>query len=212
MPDCNGSASARDASAALADAVAALRRGGVVVYPTETFYGLGVDATNARALERLVELKGRPAGKPISVLIADDEMLAQVVVEMSDLARALADRFWPGPLTLVLPARSGLSEHLTADSGTIGVRWSNHPLATALVAGLGRPVTTPSANPGGAAPPVAVAQAHAYFGDAVDVYLDGGRLPGGLGSTVVEPGADLRVVRPGAIPTTEIIAVQKGGR
>jgi len=209
MPVCNGNASAPDASAALEEAVAVLRCGGAVVYPTETFYGLGVDATNSRALERLVALKGRPRGKPISVLVANREMLGQIAAEVSDLAGALIDRFWPGPLTLVLPARPDLSEYLTGGTATVGVRWSSHALATALVAALGHPITTPSANPNGAAPPVTVAQARAYFADSVGAYLDGGTLPGGLGSTVVEAGVALRIVRPGVIPTADVLALEK---
>ena len=184
---------------AIAGAADVLRRGGVVVYPTETLYGLGVDATNPQALARLVALKGREAGKPISVLVADQTMLSELADEVSPLARRLVRRFWPGPLTLVLPARAGVSELLTGGTGTIGVRVSSHPVATALVAAVGRPVTSPSANPAGCAPPVTVDDARTYFGTTVDAYLDGGRLPGEPASTVVDVRDGLRVVREGAV-------------
>src|SRR6185436_16922211 len=170
-----------DPAATLERAVRALRHGGVVVYPTETLYGLGVDATDEEALKRLVTLKGREEGKPISVLISDTAMLERVAASVSPAAVRLMSRFWPGALTLVLPAAPGLSPLLTGGSGTIGVRHSSHPLATALVAELARPLTSPSANPAGAAPPCTVAEARVYFEDDVDEYLDGGSLPGGVG-------------------------------
>jgi len=187
-------------------AVAALKRGGVVVYPTETLYGLGVDATDEYALQKLVALKGREAGKPISVLVSDEEMLGRVAASVSPVARRLMRRFWPGPLTLALPAQPGVSPLLTGDGATVGVRCSSHPLAAALVAGLGRPVTTPSANPAGKTPPVSLVQARAYFGASVDVYIDGGVLSGGDGSTVVDSAGEPRILRQGAISAADIAA------
>lgn len=207
MPGCSTIAGVAEAAGAVGDAVAALRRGGVVVYPTETFYGLGVDAFDERALGRLVQLKGRPQGKPVAVLVSDRAMVRAVASSVPPLARRLMERFWPGPVTLVVPARPDVSDILTGGTGTIGVRWSANPLATGLVAALGRPLTTPSANPNAAAPPVDVAHARAYFGAAVDVYLDGGTLPGGLGSTVVEVVTVLRIVREGTMPAAAIAAV-----
>lgn len=187
-------------------AVEALRRGEVVVYPTETLYGLGVDAADQAALRRLVALKGREEGKPIAVLVSDRDMLGEIAAEPSPAAKRLMARWWPGALTLVLAARPGVSPLLTGGGATIGVRCSSHPLAAALVAGLGRPVTTPSANPAGAPPPVTLAHARAYFRDAVGEYVDGGELPGGVGSTVVDPGPPLRVIREGAIPAADVAA------
>jgi len=190
--------------------VTALRLGGIVVYPTETLYGLGADATNDHALRKLVVLKGREEGKPISVLVSDHSMLRSVVAHVSPAAQRLMDRFWPGPLTLALPAKAEVSPLLTGGGKTVGVRCSSHPLAAALVAGLGRPVTTPSANPAGAAPPVSLLQARAYFGDGVDAYVDGGSLPGGVGSTVVDLDGEARIIREGAIPAAEITAALSG--
>ncbi|MBI4515630.1 MAG: threonylcarbamoyl-AMP synthase [Deltaproteobacteria bacterium] len=185
---------------ALEAALAALRRAEPIVYPTETLYGLGVDATSAAAVSKLLALKVRAEGKPIAVLVSDRSMLDQLAARVTPLAERLIARFWPGPLTLVVTARHSVSPLLTGVTGTIGVRISSHPTATALVRGLGRPLTTPSANPAGATPPATIAQARGYFGDRVAVYLDGGTLSGGVASTVVEvTTAEVRVLRAGAI-------------
>jgi L-threonylcarbamoyladenylate synthase len=179
-------------------ALATLRRDGGVVYPTETFYGLGARALVPEAVARVAALKGRDAGKPIALVVADDAMLARVVARVPAPARRLVDAFWPGPLTLVLPAHADLPRPLTGGSGMIGVRVSSHPTAHALVAALGEPLTATSANPGGEAPALDVPEARRYFGDAV-AYVDGGRLAGGLGSTVLLVADDAaRVIRRGA--------------
>ena len=177
-----------------------LARGGVIVYPTETLYGLGADASNEGALARVVELKGRAAGKPIAVLISDTEMLEGIVEDISPAAADLMQRFWPGPLTIVLRARSTVSRRLTGGRDGIGVRVSSHPIAIALVRALGRPVTAPSANPAGLRPPTRLDEARAYFGDRVDCYVDGGALAGEPASTVVDARDGLRVIRDGAVP------------
>src|SRR5437867_8360207 len=122
-------------------AIAALTAGGLVVFPTETVYGLGADALSDAAVERLVAVRGREEGKAILVLVSDLAMVERVATDVPPAARQPARSFWPGPLTLVLPARSGLPAPLGAGTGTIGVRVPGHPLAAALVAGLGRPVT-----------------------------------------------------------------------
>jgi L-threonylcarbamoyladenylate synthase len=193
------SASAVDAAARV------LAAGGIVVYPTETLYGLGADAANDTALQRLVELKGREAGKPIAVLVSDQGMLEDMVEEISAPAAELMRRFWPGPLTIVLRARPGVSRVLTGGGDGIGVRLSSHPTATALVQALGRPVTAPSANPAGQPPPTRLDEARAYFAERVDVYLDGGCLPGEPPSTVVDARHGLQVIRPGAVPADLVL-------
>jgi L-threonylcarbamoyladenylate synthase len=203
MPACSSNVSV-DSSAALAAAAQVLIAGGLVVYPTETVYGLGADASNATALERLVGLKGRAPGQPISVLIADLDMLPSLVDHVPTAAMTLMRHFWPGPLTIVLEARPGLRAPLTAGTGTIGVRVSSHALATALVRACGRPITTPSANPAGCRPPTRVDEARAYFGTNVDVYLDGGVLTGEPPSTVVDVRTTVRVLRAGAVSTAAI--------
>jgi L-threonylcarbamoyladenylate synthase len=170
-----------------------------VVLPTETVYGLGADARSAAAVAHLVAVRGREEGKPILVLVRDLAMAAEVAAEISEAARRLAARFWPGPLTLVLPARPGLAAPLTAGTGTIGVRAPGHPVAAALVDGLGGPVTAPSANPPGGAPPRRLAEARAHFGERVVVYLDGGLLPGGGSTVAAVEGGRVRVLRPGPV-------------
>ncbi len=188
-----------------------LARGGIAVYPTETLYALGADAQNAVALRRLTDLKVRAEGKPISVLIGDLNMLRDLTTEITPAAETLIQRFWPGPLTLVLQARPSVSQLLTGDGCGIGVRLSSHPIATALVGALGRPVTAPSANPAGQLPPVRVDEARAYFGAAVDCYIDGGRLPGEPASTVIDVRAGCKVIRAGAVPEDAISAALGAG-
>jgi L-threonylcarbamoyladenylate synthase len=204
MPGSSSSASASD-PAAIRTAVRTLASGGVIVYPTETLYGLGADACSEAAVQRVVELKGREAGKPIALLISGTEMLEAVVEDVSAVAADLMRRFWPGPLTIVLRARRSVSRRLTGGGDGIGVRVSSHPVATALVRALGRPLTAPSANPAGLRPPTHLDEARAYFGDRVDCYVDGGVLPGEPASTVVDARHGLRVIRDGAVPAHLIL-------
>ena len=192
----------------LARALAALRAGGIVVYPTETLYGLGCDATDERALRRLVALKGRDGGKPISVLVDSRAMLERIVIGVTASAERLIDAFWPGALTIVFPARADLSPLLTGGRGTIGARISPHAIASRLVEALGRPLTSTSANPGGEAPAATIAAARDLFGDAVAAYLDGGALAGGVGSSVVDCTVDPPVLfREGVVTRAAITAV-----
>ncbi len=186
-------------------ALEALKRGEVIVFPTETFYGLGADAFNPSALERLLSLKGRHPDSPIPIIVADRQMLGRVVHPVPVVAATLMDRFWPGPLTLVLPAIRGLPAPLLNKAGGVGVRISSHPLATQLTRDLGRPLTATSANPSGMEPARAVEEAMKYFSDKIEIFLDGGRLSGTKGSTVLEIAQDSwRVVREGEISSLEI--------
>jgi L-threonylcarbamoyladenylate synthase len=188
----------------LTAALATLRRDGAIVYPTETFYGLGARALSDAAVAAVARLKGRDAGKPIALIVRDVAMVAAVVSRVPPPALRLMTRHWPGPLTLVLPAQPGLPSALTSGSGTIGVRVSSSPIAQALVTALGEPLTATSANPGGSEPAVDVASARRYFGAEVD-YVDGGTLPGGLGSTVVlVADAEARVIRHGATSVDDL--------
>lgn len=182
-------------------ALAALGRDEPIVFPTETFYGLGARALRASAVDAVAKLKGRDADKPIALIVRDVAMLRRVVARVPAPAERLIARFWPGPLTLVLPARAGLPAPLTASGEWIGVRVSSHPIAQALVAALDEPITATSANPGGAEPAIDLAAARGYFGARVGAYVDGGTLAGGLGSTVVLVADDAaRVIRRGATP------------
>jgi L-threonylcarbamoyladenylate synthase len=178
-------------------AVAALRRGEVIAYPTETFYGLGVDALDELALARLRALKGRD-GKAISVLVDGPEMLDSICAEVPPVARELMRRHWPGALTIALPARGNLPSALI-DGGCIAVRQSSHPTAQALVARLGRPLTTTSANRAGQPPATSDDACEEIFEGRCRV-VHGGPTAGGAPSTLVRVrGRKLEILRRGAI-------------
>lgn len=186
-------------------AITAIRQGEIIVFPTETFYGLGADALNSAAVEKVVSLKGRNLENPIAVIIADREMLKEVVAEVPPTALRLMERFWPGPLTLVLPTKKNLPAPLLNSNGGIGIRISSHPAATRLARELGRPLTATSANPSGKEPARTVEQAKGYFSGHVEIFLDGGRLGGTNGSTVVEIVGDrLKIIREGEIRSQDL--------
>jgi L-threonylcarbamoyladenylate synthase len=188
-----------------AAALAALRRGEAVVFPTETFYGVGANALDAAAVERVAALKGRGADSPIAVIVADRAMLAQIVDDIPAAAEKLIARFWPGPLTLVLSAKRGIPAPLVNSAGKIGARVSSHPTAARLARELGRPLTATSANPSGKNPARSIAEAKAYFADKIGVYIDGGALTGTAASTVAEiDGGELKIIRAGAIAEEEL--------
>ncbi len=192
----------RAGDAEIAAAVAALRARRLVVYPTDTLYALGCDAFSPEALDRLSRLKDRAAGRGITVAIARAAMLAMLSDSVSAAARRLAERLWPGPLTILVPARRELPTALVRD-GLVGARVPAQALARRLSEELGAPLAAPSANPAGAPPARDVGAARAYFGDAVAVYLDGGVLEGSP-STLVDPGPPLRILRPGAVSRSRI--------
>jgi len=190
----------RDLEARVRAAAAALRRGGLVAYLTETFYGLGALARDAAAVERLARAKGRPDGKPLPLVAADRGAVEEVAV-LDEVASRLADRFWPGPLTLVLPARAGLPAEVTAGTGTVGIRVPGGEVARALAHEAGGAIVSTSANLAGAPPPDRADALAPELRARLDDVLDAGAAPGGLPSTVVavEKGA-LRLVRAGAVP------------
>jgi len=192
-------------SAVIAKALAALAAGEAIVYPTETFYALGVDALSSDALERLFAIKGREPGKPVALIAADTAMAFAVAREVPLQARVLAEAFWPGPLTLVLPARDGIPVPLIGDDGGVGVRISSHPIARALAAGLRRPLTATSANLAGEPPAVEPEAARGTLGDKIKVFVEDGRLAGGAPSTVVAfAGSEMRVIRHGAVSERQL--------
>lgn len=170
----------------LAAAAAVLRAGGLVAFPTETFYGLGADALDTGAVARVFRAKGRPADKPLLVLVDSVTMAEALVLEMPACARPLVARHWPGPLTLVFRARPEIPPALTAGTGTIGVRLSSHPVARALVTAAGRPLTAPSANRHAGPSPRTADEVLAQLGDSLDLVLDGGTTPGGPPSTLLD--------------------------
>ncbi len=172
--------------AVLERAASALKTGQVVAFPTETFYGLGAAALDPVAVGRIFAAKGRPETKPLPVLVASSAMLDTIVADVPARARQLMARHWPGPLTLVFRARPEVPESVTAGTGTVGARLSSHPVATGLALALGGPVTAPSANPSGAAPPTTAAEVLRYFDGAIAIVLDGGPTTGGAPSTVLD--------------------------
>ncbi|MGE5816655.1 MAG: L-threonylcarbamoyladenylate synthase [Deltaproteobacteria bacterium] len=182
------------------DALAALARGEVIIFPTETLYGLGADALNSQAVEKVFQLKGRERNNPIPVLIADPAMLDMLVAAIPERAKALMEHFWPGPLTLVMPARSDIPKPLINATGGIGVRISSQPVATQLVAGLRRPLTGTSANPSGKEPARTVDEAKGYFSGTIEIFIDGGKLKSKTGSTVLEVlDSEVKIIREGEI-------------
>ncbi len=186
-------------------AIEALRSGEVIVFPTETFYGLGANALDEDAVERVAVLKERDAKNPIALIISDLDMLKEVVANPPPIAERLMGVFWPGPLTLVLPAKKGLSPLLCNPNGGVGVRVSSHPIASALVRMLGHPLTATSANPSSAEPARTIAQAQTYFANRLRIFIDAGELKGQKGSTVVECHGDrYKVIREGEISSREL--------
>lgn len=189
----------------LQETAAVLAAGGLVACPTETFYALAADARNEAALARLLAVKQRPSTKPLLVLIADRAMLTKVAAAIPPLAEALMARFWPGPLTLILPARPDLPLPLTGGSGTIGVRQPGLALTRRLLEIFGGPITGTSANLSGQEPLLTAKQVQAALGAKIDLIVADGPCPGGLPSTIVDVAqAPGRVLRPGAIAAAEL--------
>jgi L-threonylcarbamoyladenylate synthase len=200
-------------SGALSGALAALRRGDVIVFPTETLYGLGADALASAAVDKVFQLKGRDFNNPLPVLIADFAMLERLVITVPPLAKDLMDCFWPGPLTLVLPARNDIPKPLVNATGGIGVRISSQPVANRLVEWLGHPITATSANPSGQEPARTLDEAKNYFRLSVEVFVDGGTLSSQRGSTVVEATETaVRIIRQGDIAAAELERVLGTGK
>jgi L-threonylcarbamoyladenylate synthase len=165
---------------------ALVEAGGLVAFPTESFYGLGADALDAHAIARVFEVKGRPEDKPLLVLVDSIDMAAQLTTHISAGARALMERHWPGPLTLVLEAGASVPAGLSGGTATVGVRMPGHAVARALVRAARRPLTAPSANPSTAPPPRTAEAVREYFDGRVELILDGGPTAGGAGSTVAD--------------------------
>lgn len=196
---------------AIAKACVALRAGGVVAFPTETYYGLAVDPFNQEALSRLFALKGRAGDKPVLLIVDNPSQLSTLVAEIPPPFPLLMERFWPGPLTLVFPGAPSLPGMLTGHRGTIGVRVSSHPVARQLVRAFGRPLTATSANFSGQPAAVAASGVLEQLGTEVDAVLDGGVTPGGQGSTLLGyQEGKVCLLRAGVIHFAEIEAVLAG--
>ncbi len=190
----------------------ALRRSGVVIFPAERLYGLAADAGNPEAIERVFSLKARDPEAPLSVIEADIKS-AEKWVHASRLAQALIAKFWPGPLTLVLPLKRDLPRALLGNGEELGIRVPGSELAREIAAMLGRPITATSANRSGQGPGRTASEAAAGLPHGVDLVLDAGELPGPPGSTVVrvaDSGLDL--IRPGIIRIEDIEAEVSGAQ
>lgn len=192
---------------AVEEAGALLRAGGLVGLPTETVYGLAADAANGAALAAVFALKGRPRFNPLIAHVANGSA-AEAIAQFDPLAQRLADAFWPGPLTLVLPRRAGgVHDLVTAGLETVAVRVPAHPVARDVLAAFGGPVAAPSANRSGHVSPTTAAHVETEFGDGLALILDGGPCAVGLESTVVAThGGQARILRAGGLSRADIAA------
>ena len=181
-------------------AVAILREGGVVAFPTDTLYALAADATNPAAVARVFDIKGREGAKPLPLFVADREAAERIGV-LTTLARRLATNFWPGALTLVVRRQPNFQSDALAGGDTIALRAPDHPIALAILAGIGRPLTGTSANLSGGADPVDHMEVARQLGEMVDFVVAGGACKIGVSSTIVDcAGERPRILREGAVP------------
>jgi L-threonylcarbamoyladenylate synthase len=195
----------KDSHEAHAEAARTIRLGGVIAFRTDTFYGLGADPFNCEALRKIRHLKGREEGKPILLLISDLSEVGRFITNQSEVFKSVADRFWPGPITLIGRARSELPMELTAGTQTIGLRLPNDDNVRALVCACGGAMTATSANVSGQPPARSAEEVANYFPNGVDLILDGGEVTMTEPSTVVDlSGAEPHLVREGAIKREEL--------
>lgn len=193
---------------AVAEAARILRAGGLVAFPTETVYGLGADGFNAEAVRRIFAAKGRPADNPLILHVSGTAMASLVAEALPEVGRALAARFWPGPLTLVLPRREAVPAVVTAGLPTVAVRCPAHPIALALIEAVGRPLAAPSANRSGRPSPTTAEDVLEDLEGRIDAVLDGGPTGLGVESTVVDVTVSPPVVlRPGGVTLEALRAV-----
>jgi L-threonylcarbamoyladenylate synthase len=197
----------RPDAAQIERAAAAIRAGGLAAVPTDTLYGLAADPFNHAAVTRVFEVKGRAAGQALPLVAADLEQVQRHLGDLPPLARRLVERFWPGPLTLLLAAPDTLAPQVSGGTAKVGVRVPAHAVTTALCRGCGGPLTATSANISGSPPtadPDVVVRA---LGDLIDILVDGGRSPGGSPSTVIDfDGLEPRLIRAGAVSWDEVRA------
>lgn len=189
----------------VAEAVDALRAGNLIGLPTETVYGLAADATNDEAVRHIFVVKGRPASHPLIVHIAEPEQLFDLSDQVSDACRTLIDHAWPGPLTVIVPARASVSRVVTGGRDTVGVRLPAHDTAREIIRKLGRPVAAPSANRFGHVSPTTAQHVADDLGDDVDLVVDGGACAVGVESTIVDCSQPtIEILRPGAVTEDDI--------
>ncbi|MGR8951455.1 MAG: L-threonylcarbamoyladenylate synthase [Gammaproteobacteria bacterium] len=191
--------------AALDRAVQLLRQGRLVAFPTETVYGLGADASNAAAVSRIFAAKGRPADHPLIVHLADADCLTDWAEAVPDTARRLAERYWPGPLAMILRKKRHVPDVVTGGQPTVGLRVPGHPVALRLLEKFGGGIAAPSANRFCRISPTTARHVEEELGDAVDLILDGGPCEVGVESTIIDLSGDRpRLLRPGRITRQEI--------
>ncbi len=190
---------------AISEAADILLAGGLVAFPTETVYGLGADGLNPEAVARIYAAKGRPATNPVILHVADAVSAQSLVSQWPDTARILVERYWPGPLTLVLPAAEAVPSIVRAGGSTVALRCPAHPVALALIRAVGRPLAAPSANRSQHLSPTLAQHVASSLGEAVDLILDGGPTSAGLESTILDLGGERpRILRPGPIAPGEL--------
>jgi len=186
-------------------AVAVLKSGGLVAFPTETVYGLGADASNPAAVAKVFAVKGRPATHPVIVHLADAVQVANWAREIPEAARALTRKFWPGPLTIILKRAPRVSDVVTGGQDTVALRVPSHPVALQLLARFGGGIAAPSANRHGRVSATTAAHVRSEFGDAIDCVLDGGETDVGIESTIIDlSGAKPALLRPGWIGPAQL--------
>ena len=194
------------APATVREAAEALARGAIVAFPTDTLYGLAVDPRNDRAVDRVYAVKGRAFDHPLPLIAADEDQAATQAGELSELARALATEFWPGPLTLIVAAHPTLCARVHARTGQVAVRVPAHATARALARAAGHPITATSANISGGTPASTGEEVMAALDNSIDLLLDAGPTPGGLPSTIVDAtGTTPRLVRAGVVPWDRVL-------
>jgi L-threonylcarbamoyladenylate synthase len=192
---------------ALAHAAATLREGGVVAIPTDTLYGLAADPWNSAAVAKVFTIKGRPDDRALPLVAADVDQVEQWLGEMNPMARRLAHRFWPGPLTLVMRAPVALAAGVTAGGTTVGVRVPSHAVTRALCVAFERPVTATSANISGQVATDDPEKVAKTFASGLDLLLDSGTTPGGPASTIVDLAhGEMRLIREGAVSWEDVKA------
>jgi L-threonylcarbamoyladenylate synthase len=186
-------------------AVGILKRGGVVAFPTETVYGLGASIKEPRAASRIYDIKGRSLTKALPLVLSKIEQLDEVAMKVPPVAYALAERFWPGALTIIVFKSSLVPDEITCGGKTVAVRVSSHPVAVELVEHLGSPVTGTSANISGKPSPVDHIEVKEQLGCSVDFIIEAGRCPGGIESTIIDITKDIPIIlRQGAISRQDI--------
>ena len=188
--------------------VRVVNKGGMIVFPTRTLYGIGVDAFNVAAVNRLFQAKKRPVDKPVSVLVRSINDVTSLAAEIPSAAGKFMEIFWPGSLTIVFKARADVPSCLTAKTGKIGIRIPEHPVTVKLVAALDRPLTGTSANLSGEPGADCIADLPSEIITSVDMVVDSGKLKGGIGSTVVDvTTSPPTVIREGAVSEKELLGI-----